>query len=224
MPRKKVVQVTLEPKPYYEYVYFIHREDYHKCQKVYNDIYKLVQKSKSVPAELIKEFTSYFYNREEAIKQQYSKELTKILEKVTVFFSLHKEYQFESTGNNESKKKNRPFNFSDCIEHSLIQYWATIWFRQQTGQDKDLLVLIRFFYEVIENYTNPFDTPEELLISDYKKVVIAAYLCEQLDYYIPHEDPDKPLIPEYYKAGRNVIRKKNESQTPPKKRLPKKPR
>ena len=98
-----------------------------------------------------------------------------------------------------------------------------MWQRKQIEKENDLLYLIRFLYKVLQGYSAPFDT-DAPFISDYKKIVISAYLCEQLGYYIPHDDVKRPLIPEYYKAGRYVIRKQNEIKNPPKKRLPKKPR
>ncbi len=213
MPRKKPVQIELEKKPYYEYVFLVLREDYDKAQKSLSNIYSLIQKSKPVPAALIKEFANYLHDKNEVIRKSNSIELTNITEKTIAFFSSNKDYQFHAERYDEKEKEQVIFNFKACIEFCLVQYWATMWVRKQIGQEDNLLYLIRFLFKVLKEYTAPFDKsdkPEGLLISDYKKVVIGSYLCERLGNFIPHDDDDKPSIPEYYKVGRNVIRKKNE--------------
>lgn len=123
---KKTVQAELDEKPYYEYLFLILKDDFLKSQKCLNTIYELIQKSKPVPASTIKEFAGYLHNKESALKKSKEVELVKISNKTIGFFSSYKDYEFVATRFDKIEKKNISFNFSHCIEHCLIQYWATI--------------------------------------------------------------------------------------------------
>jgi hypothetical protein len=189
---------------YFEVNFNVLKSNRTKYEACLDKIEKLYDESEPIPADLFKEFTEYFFDVKKAASEIRTQKYIGIAQETIEYFSLQKDYHFKATS-----AENVEFHF-DSLMYAIIQaYYSSIWNRVEKGElkEQDKYDLLRFFYETIEKFTGHFDEPGKPLITDYKKIVIAAYFTQKLGY--PVCSVKNPSNKQLYNGAKYAFEKKS---------------
>ncbi len=206
MSFRNLAKKIIEAPPLHLYQIIINPADYSDFKKTLNQILKLIENKESVPYELLDEFKSYLHDRETIIYRLYSEKMKEILEKAILFFQKRKDYQFNLASIDEISKEPITGTLPGCVERILIDYFAGYLSKQIHPEDATIQAMA-YLFPCVNTYLNKFGEEGKVTLSPYQRMAIAGYISECLGYYVGHSNPDKPIMHDYFQAGKNIIRK-----------------
>ena len=189
----------------FEYFNFeVLTENMEAFQICLREIREILDKDEMVPAKLLKEFWSYTTSQKaEEEKELYARCNNACLATIEYFKGI-KDYIFEGERDREK------FDFSKFIGQCINYYIGSIWILNQLDRVTEKKKTIQTLFEALMIYSrkwNKSSKKEDLLISHYKKTVLAAFITHQLGIYVLDPDKNKQyVLNDLYKTAWDYVK------------------